>query len=566
MIAAALTILVDSVNAGARRGFLVDVRTWDVYAWKIQIAKECRMVPVLCRRRIVPILISLAWLTPLSAWAGPSAKAKQWNVLFIFSDDQRADTIAALGNKTIKTPHLDRLVRGGTSFTRAYCMGSTQGAVCAPSRAMILTGRHLFHAVDSLKGQGTWPEMFARAGYVTFVTGKWHNGAPGLQRCFMKGSSVFLGGMGNPHALPVTDITGENTLTKARKTTKHSVEQFTDEAVEFLQSHKKDKPFLAYVSYNLPHDPRVAPKEYHDFYNKNKPPLPPNFMPLHPFNNGEMTIRDEQLAPWPRSPEVVRQHLADYYAAITFMDAQIGRILEALEKTGQLENTIIVFASDHGLAIGSHGLMGKQNLYDHSMRAPLIFAGPGIPKDQRKDALVYLHDIYPTLGDIIGVMAPKDSEGASLLTILEGRKDRVRDSLFLAYRHIQRAVRDDRWKLIVYPQINKTQLFDMQTDPHEMKDLSGDAKHAKEIRRLTGLLKEWQGKLGDKQALSVEKPMREEFEAPKGKGKGKGKKSAGVSQMEASVWEDAFRLRIDGRWETQLAVLGASRARSGFHC
>src|SRR6185295_12363812 len=126
------------------------------------------------------------------------------------------------------------------------------------------------------------------------------------------------------------------------------------------------------------------------------PPLPPDFLPQHPFDNGEMTVRDEKLAPWPRTPENIRSQLADYYALITFMDLQIGRILAALDKSGAAQDTIVVFSSDQGLALGSHGLMGKQNLYESGMKVPLIFAGPGIPKGQA-DALVYLHDIYPTV-------------------------------------------------------------------------------------------------------------------------------------------------------------------------
>ena len=142
----------------------------------------------------------------------------------------------------------------------------------------------------------------------------------------------------------------------------------------------------------------MAPQSYHDYYNAHQPPLPANFLPQHPFNNGEMVIRDELLAPWPRTPAVVRQNLADYYAYINYLDDQIGRILDALKASGQFDNTIIVFSSDNGLAIGSHGLFGKQNLYDHATHEPLIFAGPGIPAGQRRDAFCYLFDIFPTLG------------------------------------------------------------------------------------------------------------------------------------------------------------------------
>jgi arylsulfatase A-like enzyme len=439
---------------------------------------------------------------------------KRPNVLFLFADDQRADTIGALGNPYIRTPNLDRLARHGTACTRAYCMGAQQGAVCVPSRAMVMSGRTLFRASTTLEGQATWPEAFRQAGYTTFMTGKWHNGPESARRCFAEGKAVFFGGMGDPYRLPVQDF-GPGGLTDPRPSGKHSVELFADCAVDFLKRQKGDRPFLCYVAFNAPHDPRVAPKEYHDYYNAHQPPLPPNFLPQHPFNNGDLVGRDERLAPWPRTPEVVRRHLADYYASITFLDAQVGRILDALLPGGRGNNTLIVYSSDHGLAIGSHGLFGKQSLYDHSMHAPLLFAGPGIPKDEQTDALCYLLDIFPTLGDLAGVPGPEGSEGRSLAPVLEGKQTAVRDVIFTAYKDVQRAVRDDRWKLIVYPQVNKVQLFDLRDDPAELHDLSADKAHAGEVERLTALLKEEQKRLGDTLPLTTDRPQPLEFDFSK---------------------------------------------------
>jgi arylsulfatase A-like enzyme len=436
------------------------------------------------------------------------------NVLFLFSDDQRSDTIAALGNKHIHTPNLDRLVHEGTSFTRAYCMGAQQGAVCVPSRAMLMSGRTLFRVDTNLKGQTTWPEMFAEAGYATFMTGKWHNTPPPARRAFEVGKNVFFGGMGDPYKLPVQDFAGDN-LTKPHDSGKHSVELFADSAVDFLTQRRKDKPFLCFVAFNAPHDPRLAPKEYHQRYDPPKMPLPANYLPQHPFNNGDLIGRDERLAPWPRTEEVVRQHVADYYASITFVDAQVGRILDALKATGQYEDTLIVYSSDHGLAIGSHGLFGKQNLYDHSMHAPLIFAGPGVPKGKQADALCYLLDIFPTLGELAGIKAPAGSECKSLAPVLSGRETKVRDSLFFAYTKVQRAVRDDRWKLIVYPQVNKLQLFDLREDPAERKDLAGDKDHAADVERLMTLLRTSQQQASDTLELRTDTPKPLEFDFSK---------------------------------------------------
>jgi arylsulfatase A-like enzyme len=463
------------------------------------------------------VLLSLCALAGALAFGGrAAAAARKPNVLFLFSDDQRADTIAALGNKHIQTPNLDRLVREGSTFTRAYCMGARQGAVCVPSRAMLLTGRTLFRVSEQLTDQPTWPESFARQGYTTFITGKWHNGEKSLRRVFAEGKAVFLGGMGDdPYRLPVQDLTPDHTLTEKRPSGKHSVELFADSAIAFLNRQKGDKPFLCYVAFNLPHDPRIAPREYHDRSNAAKPPLPTNYLPQHPFNNGDLIGRDERLAPWPRTREVVRQHLADYYASIAFVDSQVGRILDALKASGQYDDTLVVFSSDHGLAIGSHGLFGKQNLYDCSMHAPLILAGPGVPKGKQFDALCYLLDVFATLGELAGVPAPEGSEGKSLAPILAGKQARVRDSLFTAYRDVQRAVRDERWKLLVYPQINKTQLFDLEKDPDETHDLAAEKGMEDEVRRLTALLKDWQERMGDRQALTTKDPKPVEFDFQK---------------------------------------------------
>ena len=346
-------------------------------------------------------------------------------------------------------------------------MGSLQGAVCVPSRAMLLTGRTLFRVKDDLAGQPTWPEAFAKAGYATFLTGKWHNGAASALRVFDRGKAVFLGGMGDPYNLPIRDITARSQVHRTRgpAASTRSRSSPTPPPTSSASS-PGDRPFLCYVAFNLPHDPRVAPKAYHERYEADPPPLPANFLPVHPFDNGALVIRDEELAPWPRTPEVVRKHLGDYYAAIEYLDAQVGRILDALKASGQYDNTLIVFASDHGLAIGSHGLFGKQNLYEHSMRAPLIIAGPGVPQGRRADALCYLLDIFPTLGELAGVPAPEGSEGRSLAPVLDGRRASVREVDLHRLRPTRSGpINDDRWKLIAYPQINKVQLFDLRNDP-----------------------------------------------------------------------------------------------------
>jgi arylsulfatase A-like enzyme len=233
-------------------------------------------------------------------------------------------------------------------------------------------------------------------------------------------------------------------------------------------------------------------------YPPDKVPLPRSFLPQHPFDNGELQVRDEKLARLPRTPEEMRRHLADYYAVISFMDAQIGRILAALEKNDQARNTIIIFSSDSGLAVGGlHGLMGKQNLYEHN-KPPLLIHGPGIPKG-KSEALVYLFDLFPTLCDLTGTPTPTGLDGQSLLPILKGEKTKVRDSLFGAYRDCQRMVRDERWKLLKYNAagVRNVQLFDLANDPDEVTNLAADPRHREQVIRLEKLLVDAQKWAGD---------------------------------------------------------------------
>ncbi len=441
----------------------------------------------------------------LGARPGASAAQKP-NILFLFADDMRADTIAAYGNPHIQTPNLDRLVSAGFSFRTNYCFGGNSGAVCVPSRAMLMTGKTWFR-IDTamLKDAVLMPEVLQQNGYVTFATGKWHNGQPSWLRAFQKGKNIMFGGMSDHTKVPVRDLGPDGQLTEQRTGEKFSSELFADSAIEFLQTYDGKKPFFCYVAFTAPHDPRMPPMEFRQMYYRNLPPLPPNFLPQHPFDNGAMRGgRDENLAPWPRTEAVIRDQLAEYYGLITHMDGQIGRILETLKQRGFADNTIIVFAADQGLAVGSHGLLGKQSVYEHSMRCPLIFVGPGIPQGKSTTAFTYLLDVFPTLCDAIGIVPPADVEGVSLRPLWEGKKDRVRDSVFLPYIKIQRAVRDERWKLICYPRISHMQLFDLQNDPDEITNLIDRPEHASHVQRLLKLMKEWQAKVGDDVEIPTE--------------------------------------------------------------
>jgi arylsulfatase A-like enzyme len=312
-----------------------------------------------------------------------------------------------------------------------------------------------------------------------------------------------------------------------------------DGVIAFLQDWKKQRdagtapPFFMHLAPPHPHDPRSAPQEILDKYDVAKMPLLPNYLPFHPFNNGELFVRDEKLAPWPRTEDEIRRQLRDYYADITCLDAQFGRILQTLREIGELDNTILIWTGDQGVSIGSHGLLGKQNLYEEAMNVPVIFCGPGIPQGKASDAFAYHFDIYPTVCELTGAKPPEAIDGRSLVPVMQGKVQAVRDAIFLAYRDVQRSVRRGQWKLIRYPEVNKTQLFDLAADPFEMKDLAADPAQADRIKELMALLAEEQKRYGDTLPLTVASPQPAEvnlefFNKPetlpkKAKAKGKAK-------------------------------------------
>lgn len=433
--------------------------------------------------------------------------SKKPNILLFFTDDQRFDTIRALGNPQIHTPNLDRLVGRGTTFTHAHIPGGTCGAVCMPSRAMLHTGRTLFHldreGQEIPESHTTLGECFRAAGYDSFGTGKWHNGRSAYARSFSCGDEIFFGGMGDHWNVPAYrfDPTGEygarcpwvadpfysNTVTHREcdhiEAGKHSTDLFVDASIRFLEERDAPEPFFMYVSLMAPHDPRTMPRAFREMYDPDEIELPENFLIEHPIDTGALKIRDEMLAEFPRDPDEIRRHIAEYYAMISHLDDAFGQLVSALEKSGELENTIIVFAGDNGLAVGRHGLMGKQNLYDHSVRVPLILAGPGIPEGQERDDLAYLLDILPTLCELTDVDVPASVEGKSLVAPPGEGPANARSSLYLAYADSIRGITDGHHKLIEYA-CGATQLFDLSHDPSEMASLAESDASAERLLQL----------------------------------------------------------------------------------
>ena len=292
---------------------------------------------------------------------------------------------------------------------------------------------------------------------------------------------------------------------------RHWSEIVADDAIDYLGMAKKDKrPFFMYVAFNAPHDPRQAPKEYIDKYPLSRIRVPENFLAQYPYKDqigNPHKLRDERLGPMPRTEHSVKVHRQEYYAIITHLDTQVGRILDTLEKSGQADNTYIFFSADHGLAVGHHGLFGKQNLYEHSTRVPFMVVGPGIKAGAKVDAPIYLQDVHPTTIELAGGKPAEKVEFHSLLPILNGKsKKHAYSDIYGAYLGLQRSVTVDGWKLILYPQVNKARLYNIEEDPFEKKDLAHDPGQAKRISTLFARMLKLQKEMDDKVDLKQSFP------------------------------------------------------------
>jgi len=455
---------------------------------------------------------------------------KKPNIVFIFTDDQTYSSIHALGNNEIITPAMDALVEEGTTFTNAYNMGSWSGAVCAASRAMINSGRFVWKANkfrkdwtknDAVALNKSWSKILESGGYETYMTGKWHVDAPaekifnnvihvrpGMPRDAWEDRKMVakfkadpkLKESGSEKIMPLGYNRPQNENDTLWSPTnrelggfweggKHWSEVLTEDAIGFIDKAKtKEDPFFMYLAFNAPHDPRQAPQEYIDMYPLDRISVPTSYMPEYPFRhdiaNGN-NLRDEALAPFPRTAYAIKVHTQEYYASITHVDTQIGLIIDALKKSGKMDNTYIFFTADHGLAMGRHGLLGKQSLFDHSIRPPMIVIGPDIPKNNKVKADVYLQDIMATSIEIASVEKPEYVEFNSFLDLAKGETEKSHyDAIYGAYLKVNRMIRKDGFKLLVYPKLKKVLLFDLKKDPEEMNDIAEDPANKAKVKSL----------------------------------------------------------------------------------
>ena len=441
------------------------------------------------------------------------------NFLFVICDDLAYRTIGSLNNPEVHTPHLNRLAASGCAFTHCFHQGSWSPAVCVPSRTMLNSGLSAFRAEAGLDEVHTWGQTLGYAGYDTYICGKWHLDPTVLQRSFKEMGTIGPGmldstpqdGAAYNRPRPGDDwqpwdesLKGQwlNTnlwLNETPGRTQHEVALYSDQFIDHLlhKAAKRDTPFFMYLGFNAPHDPRQSPRAYLERYPQDQINVPPNMLPEHPFDQGDARIRDEVLAPFPRTREAVQLHRREYYALITYMDEQVGRILDALQQSGKAANTYVILTADHGLAVGEHGLMGKQNMYDCSIRMPLLIAGPGVQPGRHVDEMVYQHSLYATTCELAGIPIPSTVQFPSLAPLLRGGDTPLHDTVFCYYRGLQRMVRTRTHKLIVYPEAHRVQLFNLEQDPWEMRNLADDPAVAGVKAELAQKLKLLQQELGD---------------------------------------------------------------------
>ena len=464
-----------------------------------------------CRRMsfVACILFCLAGSTVLG-------QAKKPNFLFIFADDFAYDCVGVAGNDEVATPRLDELAKRGTRFTHCYNMGSWSGAVCVASRTMLNTGHFVWRAQKAVgklneeyvPQRRMWSQRMEDAGYDTYMTGKWHVKAK-PEDIFKTARHVRPGmpnqvpeGYNRPKSPEDKEwLPWDKERQGFWKGGKHWSEIVADDAEEFISTAKDaDNPFFMYVAFNAPHDPRQSPQKFVEMYPVEKVSMPKPFYPTYPHELGMLRIRDEKLAPFPRNEFNIKKNRAEYYAIITHLDVQIGRILDSLEKSGLADSTYIVFTADHGLAVGHHGLMGKQNMHDHSLRVPFFIAGPHVPAAKTTSEKIYLQDAMATSLDLAGAGKPKGVEFNSVMPIVLDDAKSPYDKIYGGYLASQRAIISGNHKLIVYPKLGTKLLFNQVNDEWEETDIASD--NVALVEELTTQLENLQHEMDDEVALS----------------------------------------------------------------
>jgi arylsulfatase A-like enzyme len=404
--------------------------------------------------------------------------ARRPNIVLIVTDQQTRDALSCAGNPWVRTPAMDRIAAAGTRYTRAYCAYP----VCSPSRSSIFTGV-LPHAAGVMEngkpirqGVPTLGEVFSAAGYNTAYGGKWH-----LPKGFdgMTGFTKIIGGsaLGRDMDSPLADA-----------------------CVEWVRNQPKD-PFFLVASFMNPHDICDWIRQHkgtREHPNLASYPTAPKNMAVDPNEPEAIQYHRQQgydlmsqavgiAAGW-REAEF-RHYLHDYYRMVEDVDRQVGRLVDALEQSGSIEDTVIAFCSDHGEGLGGHKWAQKASFYEESARVPLILAGPGVPRRKRNPALVSLEDLMPTLCELASVRTPESCTGVSLL---QGTRTMVSSQLRYGDASREgRMIRTHRYKYVLFNSgRNPEQFFDLASDPGETRNLAAGASSRKALAEHRAMLKD----------------------------------------------------------------------------
>ena len=444
------------------------------------------------------------------------------NILFIMTDDQGYWALGCSGTSELRTPNIDRLAAQGVRFSNFYCVSP----VCSPARASLLTGQipsgHGVHdwilggndrdaetspaqrdrgakggdPIAYLDGRTTYVDLLADAGYVCGLAGKWHLGHSARPQKGFSYWRTLLIGSSRYYDAPMYEAD------RLVQTKGYLTDVITDYAIDFLDRHvPEEAPFYLSVHYNAPHRPWKGnhPQDVVDSYDGCAFDEVPND-PAHPWSTGGELDRYEDR-------DERRENLKHYYAAITEMDRNVGRLLAHLEEKGLAEDTVVVFTSDNGFNCGQHGLWGKgnasfpQNMYETSVKVPFIMRYPrGVEGGRVLDDLVSGYDVFPTILDLAGIAHPQPEAppGASMLPLATGANERGerRAVVFDEYGAV-RMIRSGDWKYIHRYDVGPSELFNLADDPDERHDQMGTPVGRERGARLLAVMEEWFGKYAE---------------------------------------------------------------------
>ena len=455
------------------------------------------------------IVACLCFATVFTMCLAPSTQAQQPNVLFLICDDLNCD-LACYGHPQVKTPNLDRLAQRGVLFPNTHC----QYPLCGPSRASFMTGlyadqtlvrRNAIYIRERIPNVNTMSQMFRDNGYFATRIGKMyhynvprHIGTSGHDDPYSWNYTINPRGRDKADEDKIFSLTPNNFgATLSWLAAEGTDEEQTDgiaatAAIKMLEQHQANKQnFYLAVGLYRPHTPYVAPKKYFDVYPLDKivvPEVPEGYLDTLPSPaRKSLTRRKSQLN---LKKDIAKQAIQAYYASITFADAQIGRILTALDETGLADNTIVLFTSDHGYHMGEHGHYQKTTLFNNATHVPLIMAGPSIAKGQVAQTMAEMVDFYPTLADLSGWKVPEFLSGKSLVPALRDPNAIVRESAFTQY-DVGYSIRTKDFRYTEWGENGSAgnELYDQRTDPTEMKNLAGSDEHSETIETLTKQLR-----------------------------------------------------------------------------